>query len=109
MKKNIGSHLSLDEVGVSNGELYTVLTNKAAKGKKQESIVAMREGTKSDDITGVFLKIPLTERQNVKEVTADFLPSMKLAVRAAFPNTKVTTDRFHVQKLVTEALQEIPT
>lgn len=33
--ENIGTHLSLDETSLSNGELYTVLTNKAAKGKKE--------------------------------------------------------------------------
>ena len=32
--KNIGSRLSLDETAFSNGDLYTVLTNKTAKGKK---------------------------------------------------------------------------
>lgn len=33
--KNIGKHLSIDETSVSHGELYTVVTNKAAKGKKR--------------------------------------------------------------------------
>ena len=31
--QNIGSYLSIDETSLSNGELYTILTNKAAKGK----------------------------------------------------------------------------
>lgn len=30
---NIGSHLSLDETALTNGELYTILTNKAGKEK----------------------------------------------------------------------------
>ncbi|WP_293690840.1 MULTISPECIES: hypothetical protein [unclassified Spirosoma] len=29
---NLGTHLSLDETSLSQGELYTILTNKAAKG-----------------------------------------------------------------------------
>jgi len=37
--ENIGELLSLDETEMSNGELYTILTNKSAKGK-QGSIVA---------------------------------------------------------------------
>jgi hypothetical protein len=32
--ENIGKRLSIDETSLSNGELYTILTNKAAKGKK---------------------------------------------------------------------------
>jgi hypothetical protein len=31
--ENIGKRLSIDETSLSNGELYTILTNKAAKGK----------------------------------------------------------------------------
>jgi hypothetical protein len=32
--ENIGKRLSIDETSLSNGELYTILTNKAAKGKR---------------------------------------------------------------------------
>jgi hypothetical protein len=32
--ENLGKRLSIDETALSNGELYTILTNKAAKGKK---------------------------------------------------------------------------
>lgn len=103
---NIGERLSLDETSVSNGELYSVLTNKAGKGGKG-SLVAMVEGTKAEDISKVFNKIPLHLRLNVKEVTLDFSPSMESAVLASFPNARLTTDRFHVQQLVSEALQEM--
>ncbi len=43
--QNIGSHLSIDETSLSNGELYTILTNKDGKGKRG-TIVAMQELTK---------------------------------------------------------------
>lgn len=33
--QNMGTHLSLDETSLSDGELYTVLTNKAGKGGKE--------------------------------------------------------------------------
>lgn len=105
-KDNIGTHLSLDETSISNGELYSVLTNKAGKGGKG-TLVAMVEGTKAEDISNVFNRIPLFARQQVKEVTLDFSSSMERAVVMSFPNARLTTDRFHVQKLVTEALQEM--
>lgn len=104
--KNIGQRLSIDEVAVSNGELYTVVTNKAAHGKKK-SLVAMVEGTKSHDISAVLSQIPFKKRQAVKEVTMDFCPSMATATKTVFSKTTIVTDRFHVQKLVTEALQEM--
>ena len=103
---NVGERLSVDETSISNGELYTVLTNKVAKGGKG-SLVAMVEGTKAADISIVFNKIPLSRRLDVKEVTLDFSQSMERAVVMSFPNAQLVTDRFHVQKLVSEALQEI--
>jgi hypothetical protein len=31
--ENIGTHLAIDEVALSQGELYTIVTNKKAKAK----------------------------------------------------------------------------
>jgi len=103
-EQNIGSHLSLDETSISNGELYTILTNKAAKGRKG-SIAAICKGTRTEDIVNVFKRISPIERQRVLEVTLDFSSSMNNAVIESFPNARITIDRFHVQKLVTEAVQ----
>lgn len=103
---NLGTYLSLDETSISNGELYSVLTNKAAKGGKG-SLVAMVEGTKTSDISAILNKIPLASRETVIEVTLDFSSSMEASARIAFPNARITTDRFHVQQLVSEALQEM--
>ena len=44
--ENIGKRLSIDEVALSQGELYTVITNKKAKGRAG-SIVAIIKGTVS--------------------------------------------------------------
>ena len=43
----------------------------------------------------------------VKEVTLDMANNMDWIVRTVFPNASRVSDRFHVQQLVTEALQEI--
>ena len=45
--ENVGEYLSIDETSVSQGELYTVVTNKSAKGRKG-AIVAIVSGTESD-------------------------------------------------------------
>ena len=104
--KNIGEKLSIDETSLSNGELYTIVTNKHAKGKKG-AVVAIVEGIKSADVTKVLSKIPLEERKKVKEVTLDMSNSMDAIIRCSFPSAKIVTDRFHVQQLVSEAVQEI--
>lgn len=103
---NMGENLSLDEVALSQGELYTVLTNKAAKGRKS-SIVAVVSGTKSEEVIKHIQKIPESKRNKVKEITLDMAGSMKLIATKCFSKAKQVTDRFHVQKLALEALQEI--
>lgn len=103
---NIGEFLSLDETEMSNGELYTILTNKAAKGRKG-AIVAMVLGTKSKDIISIINKIPLLIRNNVKEVTVDMANNMNLVVKSCFLQADTVVDRFHVQKLAAEAVQDI--
>jgi len=104
--ENIGEYLSIDEVSLSKGELYTFLTNKEGRGKKK-TLVASIKGTKSQDIIGVISKIPLDKRKLVKEITLDMANNMQLASRMVFPKASLVTDRFHVVKLVMEALQHL--
>lgn len=102
---NIGGYLSLDETSLSNGELYTILTNKNAHGKKG-SIIAIVKGTKANDVINVLMKIAKQTRDSVKEVTVDMAGNMNLIIKKCFPKTVIVTDRFHVQKLASEAVQE---
>ena len=103
---NIGPHLSIDETCLSHDELYTIVTNKDFKGKKG-SLVAMVRGTKAEIVTDVLKKISAGKRSKVKEVTLDLSPSMQLIVKRAFPCAIQVSDRFHVQKLLGEALEDI--
>jgi transposase len=63
--QNLGEQLSIDETSLSQGELYTIVTNKAAKGKKG-AIVAIVAGTKAETVTAVLQKIPERARKKVK-------------------------------------------
>lgn len=103
---NIGKRLSIDETALSNGELYTIVTNKDAKGRKK-AIVAMIEGTQVEQITTVLDKIPEELRNMVEEVTMDMAANMIAAVRKCFSKSKLVIDRFHVQKLAYDAVQEV--
>ena len=104
--ENVGEYLSIDETNLSNGELYTVLTNKAAKGKKG-ALIALVKGTVSDNVIEILYKIPENIRKKVKEVTLDLAPTMERIVRKSFPKAKLVSDRFHVQQLASDAVQEI--
>lgn len=104
--QNIGENLSIDELSLSKGELYTFVTNKQGRGKKK-SLVAVIKGTKSQHIIDVVCKIPLEERKKVKTITLDMANNMESAAKMCFPESDLITDRFHVVKLVSEALQHL--
>ena len=104
--ENIGKWLSIDETALSNGDLYTILTNKEAHGKKG-SIIAIIEGTNADKIISVIEKIEDSALELVEEVTLDMSSSMTKIVKHCFPRVTRVTDRFHVQKLAYDAIQEI--
>lgn len=103
---NIGARLSLDETALSNGELYTILTNKAAQGQKG-ALVAMIKGTKAETVIEVLTRIPKPIRDKVQEITLDMAGSMNLVVKHCFGKATKVIDRFHVQKLAYDALQEM--
>ena len=103
---NIGTHISIDETSVSNGELYTVITNKAAKGRKG-CLIAVIEGTASEQVIEVLERIGQEKLDQVEEVTLDLSDSMRKIIRRCFPKAIRVIDRFHVQKLAYDALQEM--
>lgn len=69
--------------------------------------MAIMEGTKSENIIPLLQKISLRKRTNVQEITLDLAGNMSLIAKRCFPNASQVIDRFHVQQLATEALQEI--
>ena len=103
---NIGESLSIDETCLSSGEVYTFLTNKAGKGRKG-TLVAVVKGTKAEDVIQVLKKIDLSKRNTVKEITLDLSSSMMRIARSVFPKALITNDRFHVQKLYYDALDDM--
>ena len=61
----------------------------------------------SADIIGVLRKIDQQKRLKVREITCDLSAAMMESARSAFPFADVVNDRFHVQQLFTEAMDEI--
>lgn len=104
--ENLGTDMSLDETCLSNGDVYTILTNKAAHGGNG-ALAAMIRGVATDTVSGVLRKIPLRERCKVKTVTTDLSSAMMLTVRTAFPGASQINDRFHVQQLISEAVDQL--
>jgi transposase len=105
-ERNVGERLSIDETSLSKGELYTIITNKDAHGGKG-TLVAMVRGTKAETVINAVKHIGEDSREKVMEVTMDLSESMRKIVEVCFPKATRVIDRFHVQKLALEAVQEI--
>jgi transposase len=103
---NPGSGLSLDETCLSNGEVYTVHTNKAGHGRKG-SLAAMVRGVASDTVIKVFKRMSRHKRLKVKTVTTGLSSAMMLTVRRSFPGAQLINDRFYVQQLMNEAVDHL--
>jgi len=104
--KNITKNLSIDETAFTNGDLYTIVASKEAKGKTG-SIVTIVKGIKIDVVTKFLKLIPKNKRDKVEEITLDMAFTMVNIGKNVFPNAKQVTDRFHVQKLVNDAVQNV--
>ena len=105
--ENITDRLSIDEVSLSKGELYTFVTNKNVDSKNKKSVVAVINGIEAKVIQEVLEKIPLEKRKTVKEVTMDMARNMALAAENSFPKSQKVIDRFHAVKLVMDAMQHV--
>jgi hypothetical protein len=77
--ENIGTHLAIDEVALSQGELYTIVTNKRLKVLKVYTC-----GTKTEQVIEHVSKIDSKKRQAVIEITLDMANSMKLIAKNVF-------------------------
>ena len=68
------------------------------------SIIA---GTKAWEIAEILRLIPSELREQIEEITMDLSPTMRKAARFSFPYAALVADRFHMQKLALDALQEL--
>lgn len=105
--ENTGPRLCIDETSISDGELYTIVSNPDARGNKG-SLVAIINGVKSEHIINILRrKIPFSKRLKVNEITLDMSNSMGKIARCCFPKAIRTIDRFHIQQMAFEAVQEL--
>ncbi len=105
-KKNLGSVVCIDETALSCGELYTVVTNPSGHGGRG-TLIAMIKGTDAESVIAVLEKTGISKRKTVREVTLDLSPTMMKIARKCFPKAYLTNDRFHVQRLFYDAIDDL--
>lgn len=85
--ENTGPHLAIDEYSLSNGELYTFVTNRD-RHTNEKNLVAVVSGTKSEDVIQVLRQIDVEERMKVEEVPLDLSDSIRRIVSTIFPQSQ---------------------
>ncbi|MCZ6624957.1 MAG: DDE transposase, partial [Deltaproteobacteria bacterium] len=82
--ENVRTHLSLDEVTISQGSLYTLLPHKAYHGP-QGALVAIVRGTKTAVVSEALHRIPHPLRETVQPMPCDLNEGMAQIATAGFP------------------------
>ena len=94
--------IGVDELSYRKGHRYLTLVTNHATGR----IVWAREGKSADTLKAFFQEIGDKGRRLIRSVTMDMSQAYISAVRSVVPHAQIIFDRFHVQKLVNEALDE---
>ena len=91
--------------GIRNRKLFYMKMSRRCYGrlKKREKNWELLQ----DTVLHALRQIDCRLRNEVTEITLDLADSMHRICRYAFPRAKRVIDRFHVQKLALEAVQEI--
>ncbi len=106
-EKNMGTHLSIDETLYPMMNFIRVVTNKQAKARRGAHCSHGSKAPRQTRLLRVLQRISKRLRQRVLEVTLDMAAGMHLIVKRCFPYAHRVVDRFHVQQLASEAVQEI--
>lgn len=104
--ENFGPHMCIDETSTKDGELFTILSNKEGRCRKG-SIAAIIRGTRVEDVVTALQKVPEDIREKVGEITLDFSNGMTAIAEGAFPWAYRVLDRFHMQKMALDAVQNL--
>lgn len=105
-KKDWGypQRISLDEFSRQEGQrdLVTVVSD-----IDKDSLLEVIDSHKSDEIIAVLKQQPQGMREQVQEVSVDMWGGFKRVIKEVFPNALIVIDRFHVIKLVNQALNKL--
>lgn len=96
------TYLSVDEFSIKKGHKYMTVFTDIRTGR----IIYAVEGRKVEDIEP-FLKKLAKKARKLKAIAMDLSPSYISAVKTYLPGVDIVFDRFHVMKLLNEALDEL--
>ncbi len=94
--------IGVDELSYRKGHKYVTTVTDHGSGR----IVWAAEGKNAETLTAFFDELGDKRRAAIEVVTIDMSKAYIKAVKTHAPHAQIVFDRFHVQKLVNEALSE---
>ncbi len=94
--------IGVDELSYRKGHRYLTLVTDHASGR----IVWAKEGKSAETLKAFFAELGDKGRRDIRTVTMDMGQAYINAVRAKLPQAQIVFDRFHVQRLVSDALDK---
>jgi len=94
--------IGVDEISYRKGHRYLTLVTDHGSGR----IIWAREGKSAETLGAFFREIGAEACSRIQWVTIDMSAAYRKAVDEHLPNATVIYDRFHVQKLLSEAIDE---
>lgn len=98
-------HVGLDEKSFRRGQDYiSVLVDIDVRAPR---VLEVAEGREQADAELLLEELPAAQRANVEAAAIDMSPAYAAAVRAKLPQAEIVHDRFHVSKLLGEAVDKV--
>lgn len=97
------THIGVDELSVSGNKKYITLVYDHAR----RGVVWAGEGKSKETLAKFFAELGAERSKLIQVVTMDMSEAYVQAVRTAVPQAVVIFDRFHVQRLAHDALDEV--
>lgn len=95
--------IGVDEFSYRKRHHYITLVVDHDQGR----VIWAGEGRSSEVLAGFFALLDADTRAGIRYVTMDMAASFIKAVREQLPKAQIVFDRFHVQRLVSDALDEV--
>jgi len=97
------THIGVDELSYRRHHEYVTVVVDHVAG----AVVWVRPGKNADTLRGFFTELGAERTKNLEAVTIDMSGAYIKAVTEMSPEARIIFDRFHVQRLAHEALDEV--
>jgi len=98
-------HLGLDEKSFGRGHSY--ISTLVDINREAPRVLEVSAGRDTQAAKELLVSLPKKQRRQIKAVAMDMSAAYEAAVRKHLPNADVVHDRFHVSKLLGEAVDKV--